>query len=204
MGDRGARGWSLDRTQATLGEITVTLFGALVVYLLRGHLAEGLIGGIVICLVGIGLIEVVRRRRLTSRKTKPPSAESPDLEVTIESEQFHWFKYKALIAEIKVGVRNNSDRQKDLTGLALTTSGPWGGILHLDPEVEEEVRKLKTPHARIAGKVDPGGTVVGWVVHAFPYRPEGGEPGYQIFVTDELGHEYGCERQAKPKRTFQR
>jgi len=128
--------------------------------------------------------------------------EPASLEVTIKSERFHPFKHKALIAEIEVAVRNNSDRQKDLTGMAMRSYDPSEGAMLADAEVANEVRRLKAPRARIAGTVDPDETVIGWFIHAFPHHPEGGKPGYEVFVEDELGHEYHIKSSPEPKRTY--
>jgi hypothetical protein len=64
MAQEPSKAKRLDRTQATFGEIGVTLVGALIVYLLRGELLEGLIGGIVVCLGGIAGVEMIKRGRL--------------------------------------------------------------------------------------------------------------------------------------------
>lgn len=62
MEDRPTRSWSLDRTQATLGDVAVAFVAILVASLLH-YKVLGLVAAIAICLVGMGGIELLQRRR---------------------------------------------------------------------------------------------------------------------------------------------
>jgi hypothetical protein len=141
----------------------------------------------------------VQRKRPVAR-----SDPARDLVVSVVEERFTPFDHKAPIAEIKVSAYNNSKRQLDLTGFAFNKADPYSFALQADAEVQSEVHRLKAPRARIAGLIDPGETTFGWHVHAFPHMPEGGRPGYEIYVEDAVGDTYGVQIPRRSGRDYVR
>ncbi|MGA7087705.1 MAG: hypothetical protein WB116_05440 [Candidatus Dormiibacterota bacterium] len=171
------------------------------------------IAGTVAILAAAGIVWDVCRERgwlgLGSghtRSEQPVSASDParDLVVSVVEEHFTPFHHKALIVEIKVSAYNKSRRQLDLTGFVFTNADPYSFALHGDKEVQAEVDRLKRPRARLAGLVDPGETIYGWHVYAFPHMPDGGRPGYEIYVTDAVDDKYGVKVPRRPRRDYVR
>ncbi|MGB6771881.1 MAG: hypothetical protein WBF51_07745, partial [Candidatus Dormiibacterota bacterium] len=130
-----------------------------------------------------------------------------DLVVTVARERFTAFHHRAVIVEIKVLVFNNTvrasePRSLDLIRFSFSNLQPFSFELLKDDEVRTEVNRIRAPRQRISGIVDPGETVVGYWVEAFPVRPEGGKPGYQIAVEDAADEEYEVEVQRRPKQAI--
>jgi hypothetical protein len=124
---------------------------------------------------------------------------SPDFEVTIVEERPHSFRFKALLVEVHLAIRNTTDRRKEVHGYSHRADlggQPWPLA---DLEVMREVKRLQDMHNPKPNMVEPGDTAHAWTVLAFPNNPYGGVPGYDIRVTDEAGDEFGVKRLSRPK-----
>jgi hypothetical protein len=151
------------------------------------------------------------QRRLRRPRESPPqetfsSAGAPgELEVFIEREEWHPFRYKALILEARVRIHNRSAvytrrlRRRAEARIYEPGHGPPNLAFMEDIEVDREVHRLQENRNPWPHSIDPKQTVHGWYVLSLPHRPQGGEPSYEIIVSDELGHEYGVRRLARPR-----
>jgi hypothetical protein len=199
------------RLRDWFGTVLVAVLLYLATQLGRGIAEPILIGVAIVATLGIAW-DVCRERgwlglgsgRARRERLVAGSDPERDLVVSVVEERFTPFYHKALIVEIKVSAYNNSKRQLDLTGFVFTNADPYSFALHGDTEVQAEVARLKAPRARIAGLVDPGETIYGWHVYAFPHMPEGGRPGYEIYVTDAVGDKYGVKVPRRPRRDYVR
>jgi hypothetical protein len=151
------------------------------------------------------------QRRIRHPRESPPqetfsSAGAPgELEVFIEREEWHPFRLKALILEARIRIRNRSTaytrrlrRRAEVRIYEPGQDAPSFAFME-DIEVHREVYRLQESRNPWPHSVDPGQTVHGWYVLALPHRPQGGEPSYEIVISDELGHEYGVRRLPRPK-----
>jgi hypothetical protein len=117
-----------------------------------------------------------------------------ELEMTIEREEWHPFEGKALIVEIKLSIHNCSSHTKRLAG-GFGIEAPNVQDIEVDREQFQYQKKRALPSSRI----EPGETETGWLVAAFPPRPQGGAPTYAVKVDDELRHMYGVRRKETPR-----
>jgi len=163
---------------------------------------------IVLFLLLAGSIAITHRRR--PRESPPQETfSSPgapgELEVSIEREEWHPFRFKALILEARIRIYNRSSaharrlRRRAVYPIYEPGYSPPSFEFMEDIEVGREVHRLEENRNPWPHSVDPKQTVHSWYVLALPHRPQGGEPSYEIIVSDELGHEYGVRRLARPK-----
>jgi hypothetical protein len=161
-------------------------------------------------LLGAASIAIVRWHIRRPRESPPQETfSSPgapgELEVSIEREEWHPFRYKALILEARVRIHNRSAahtrrlRRRAEAQIYEPDREPPSFAFMEDIEVQREEYRLQESRNPWPHSVDPKQTVHGWYVLALPHRPQGGEPSYEIIVLDELGHEYGVRRLARPK-----
>jgi hypothetical protein len=128
-----------------------------------------------------------------------------ELEVFIDREEWHPFQFKALILEARVRIRNRSStharrlRRRAEPRIYEPGQGTPDFAFMTDLDVSREVHRLEDQRGPWPRTVEPRQTVYGWYVLSLPHRPQGGEPSYDIVVSDELGHEYGVRRLARPK-----
>ena len=114
------------------------------------------------------------------------NAEDGDLTVWWDREEWHPFKFKALILQVRVNVRNNTDHRKALTEVEVR-SDRWPPVAQRDAEVDQEVGRLEMYRAtRLPGVVDQEETVSYWLFRAFAHNPQGGRPTYAVIVRDNL------------------
>jgi hypothetical protein len=121
------------------------------------------------------------------------------LEVFLETEVPHPFDYKALILEVQFTVLNNTNRQVKLTGLSwMIPDPPWSEPV-TDIDCLRKRFELEKFRSKLPGLIEAHDHVRAWTSHVFPHIAEGGEPGYEIRVSDEWGHEYGFRRPSRPQ-----
>ena len=161
-------------------------------------------------LLGAASIAIARWHLRRPREAPPQETfSSPgapgELEVSIEREEWHPFRYKALILEARVRIHNRSAaytrrlRRRAEARIHEPDREPPSFAFMKDIEVSREVHRLEQQRDAWPRSVDPKQMVRGWYVLSLPHRPQGGEPSYEIVVSDELGHEYGVRRLARPK-----
>jgi len=161
-------------------------------------------------LLGTASIAMARWHLRRPREAPPQETfSSPgapgELEVAIEREEWHPFRYKALILEARVRIHNRSAvymrrlRRRAGAQIHEPDRDPPSFAFMEDIEVDREVHRLEESRNPWPHSIDPKQTIHGWYVLALPHRPHGGEPSYEIVVSDELGHEYGVRRLARPK-----
>jgi len=202
----------MDRAKATLGDIAVALVAVLVAYLLRNHVVIGLSSAIVICVLGIGLIETLQHRRGITPAEGGTTADRLDmfsaptdaeLEVTIETEEFHPFEYKAILLEVKVSVRNLTNKMKYMK-VMWNIDNPrdgqytaWQGDIEVDRALHALAKK-RSPE--LPGTVRPGDSIAGWLFAPLPHQPRGGIGGYTLTIEDEVGAQYVLRRDRRGER----
>jgi hypothetical protein len=155
-----------------------------------------------------GWLAVVRWRRppgAPPQKTFSSPGAPGELVVFIDREEWHPFQFKALILEARVRIRNRSSthmrrlRRRAEPQIYEPGQGTPDFAFMTDIDVSREVHRLEDQRGPWPRTVEPRQTVHGWYVLSLPHRPQGGEPSYEIVVSDELGHEYGVRRLARPK-----
>ena len=163
---------------------------------------------IVLFLLLAGSIAITHRRRpreSPQQETFSSPGAPGELEVSIEREEWHPFRFKALILEARIRIYNRSSaharrlRRRAVYPIYEPGHSPPSFEFMEDIEVSREVHRLEENRNPWPHSVDPKQTVHGWYVLSLPHRPQGGEPSYEIIVSDELGHEYGVRRLARPK-----
>jgi hypothetical protein len=115
------------------------------------------------------------------------------LRVVIEHAEWSNFRYLALILEMRVSVTNRTDTRKQLAGfqLQIHSGGQVAdGSKHLEVSREVEHRKQRHNALDRISVLEPGETVTGWMVYAFPWKTTPGEPEYTFSVIDELKNQY--------------
>jgi len=63
-----------------------------------------------------------------------------------------------------------------------------------DVELTREVNRRRKRHPSLPSILDPGVTLHGWQVYAFPWPSEPGPPRYRIFAFDESAVSYEAKR----------
>jgi hypothetical protein len=127
------------------------------------------------------------------------------LEISIEREEWHPFRFKALFGEVKLRIYNKSDRPVRLGArhAELQIQDPMyeppSFDFVQDIDVARERYRLEQTRNPWPREIEPFDTVRCWYVLTFPNRPQGGEPGYEIVISDETRHEYGVRRLPRPK-----
>jgi hypothetical protein len=129
---------------------------------------------------------------------------SGELDVSIEDEVWHAFQFKALILEAKIRIHNNAASVKTIRRQASVQIYEQGeaapGFAFMDDiDVLREVDRLERMRNPWPHIIEPGETITAWYVISTPHRPQGGETGYTIKITDEHRHEYGVTRPGRPK-----
>ena len=128
-------------------------------------------------------------RSLSSHDRDPAKA----LQVVIEHAEWSNFMHMALILEMRVSVANRTDTRKRLSGFKVEVhSGGHVANGSEHPEVSREVehRKQERNLLNRISVLEPGETVSGWMVYAFPWKTTPGEPEYTFTVIDELLNQY--------------
>jgi hypothetical protein len=126
-------------------------------------------------------------------------AESDQLRITIDKEEWHPFNYEELILGVRITVVNKSDQEHVLTGVGIQGVEPWR--LSMDEiDAERERHRYKKSRPEFHGTSPPGETTVGWV--AFDLRLHEGRPGYTVSVSDGVGNEYRLPVAARAPESF--
>ena len=124
--------------------------------------------------------------------------ELQDLEVELLLEEHQPIGFKALILAVKIQVHNASEKAKWLRGMRWQSEE----MLEPEPDIDQEIARLARGKPELHAALGPGETQVFWAFQAFRHRSRGGEPGYSVFIRDEVGHEYGVTRSSRPARTY--
>jgi hypothetical protein len=202
--------FSLENLVSNLVFAGLTLLGGILVRAVT-HLSLAYLIPLAIALFLLlvaGWLAVVRWRRppgTPPQKTFSSPGAPRELEVFIEREEWHPFQFKALILEARVRIRNRSStharrlRRRAASQIYEPGQGTPSFAFMDDIDVSREVHRLEEQRNSWPRAVEPKQTVHGWYVLSLPHRPQGGEPSYEIIVSDELGHEYGVRRLARPK-----
>ena len=128
--------------------------------------------------------------------TRSLSGSAPALAVTIEREQWDNFRHEALILEVQLRVENLARIEKKLVAwrVDINSPGSTAGMMSHPDVLREVQRRRGIRHAGFERVLQPGDSVKGWLVFAFPWRAEPGSPDYSITVLDELKVEYEARR----------
>ena len=119
--------------------------------------------------------------------------EDAELEIVLEREEIRPFKFLANLVELKVRVRNLTDKPKHLDRWGWTVqSGEvepdtppfW------DADAMREAHEAAQRQHTVPSKVGPLDTTSGWIATAIPHEVSGRVGAYNVYAKDELGATY--------------
>jgi len=119
--------------------------------------------------------------------------EDAELEIVLEREEIRPFKFLANLVELKVRVRNLTDKPKHLdrwgwtvqSGEAEPDTPPFW-----DADAMREAHEAAQRQHTMPSKLGPLDTTSGWIATAIPHEVSGRVGAYNVYAKDELGATY--------------
>ena len=169
-----------------------------------------LIVGVVAVVMGVALKDEPKTEPASAHTLGPPRAEpipfqapaDAELEIYLDREEFHLFRYQAILLEAKVTIQNTTDKTKYTKGPQWNIDPPMDGQFSdfYDIEAMRRLDDLRNKRTPLISTVAPRDSVEGWIHVALPHQAWGGVGGFTITLEDEIGTQYVLRRERRGGR----
>ena len=178
------------------GDVPLWLVGVLVLF--------GLVAGIWL-VNGVSYLYLRFRKKPVQLKSalepqgeiRFSASDDADLEVFLVQKEVKLFRWKALLFEVKVEVRNRTPGSKRIERTTWEIGPPDSGQpRYYEDDVRRAVEELKRNRTQLEHIIiEPNDIVTGWIPVALPDQMSGGVGGFTLRIQDELGTEYVLRRE---------